>query len=169
MVVIGQFDVVNPKSGLEQKVARLTDALYAKELIKVSAVDRDGCLPLCVTDNAGIFVGDAVEMHCDCGEILRFEHGPIEGQVACHGIAEEIDALRVDRGEVPGVVDYAAEDAGRCVFELGVAGQIGSQEDDLLFPGQTFPGVDHLRRPVSRTVEEHHDRERMVLSGEYSR
>jgi hypothetical protein len=66
---------------------------------------------------------------------------------------------------VPGVIDYATEGPGRGVFELGVARQIRSEQYDLLFLGQTLPGVDHIRRPVSRAVEEHDNRQGTIFVG----
>ncbi len=121
MIVIGQLHIVNRKSRLKEKIASFAHILDGKELVVVADVDRDGSLALGASDNAGIFSGNAVGMNCYRREILGLEHGAIESKITSHGVPKQIHPLSIDADELPGVLDYTAENLRSCVFKFGVA------------------------------------------------
>jgi hypothetical protein len=57
------------------------------------------------------------------------------------------------------VLHHAAEHLRRSLFVVFFAGQLRSQQDDLLFGGKALPGIDHVGCPVAGAMQQHHNRQ----------
>ena len=63
----------------------------------VADVDGNGRLALRFGDDSRILFRNAHGVNRDSGKVLRFEHGSVISKIAAHGVAEDVNSLRIDR------------------------------------------------------------------------